>query len=348
MATLQKLIESEIADFFAGFDNPGEPETPEDMQSHLLARIAPLLASMEKEPIILYRERNPVTGMTTGWIELTQEEYGFIKDHSSEDADFKRVYAAPQLPQPAVMSKDLLEGFEEWYSRGREDGDTIAPEWFSQAIKPCFEETWKACRAAMLQGAEPDFREISNSSTKYFRGNAETSTKLRHPNPIDHGYRSDCECSGCMATARIYAELAVRSPVIPDCWCRTCRPLTVADMRFVVCPECGNKRCPHANDHRNACTGSNEPGQEGSAYTAPQQEADTDNTTQQFESLGLIVTSDERKMELPRCSKHPETDLQVHPFEQLMSYPPRPVMYCPLCEPSVAEWVALDKQLRAR
>lgn len=63
------------------------------------------------------------------------------------------------------------------------------------------------------------------------------------------------------------------SPVIPDCWCRTCRPITLRDMRFVVCPECGNKRCPHANDHRNACTGSNEPGQEGSAYpAAPQQE----------------------------------------------------------------------------
>lgn len=91
-----------------------------------------------------------------------------------------------------------------------------------------------ACRAAMLQGAEPDFLETSNSSTKHFRENAETSTK---------------------------------------CWCRTCRPVTISDMRFVVCPECGNKRCPHANDHRNACTGSNEPGQEGSAYpAAPQQE----------------------------------------------------------------------------
>ncbi|MEX1412231.1 hypothetical protein ABU989_06015 [Enterobacter kobei] len=65
----------------------------------------------------------------------------------------------------------------------------------------------------------------------------------------------------------------LNSPVIPDCWCRTCRPVTFSDSRFVVCPECGNKRCPHANDHRNACTGSNEPGQEGSAYpAAPQQE----------------------------------------------------------------------------
>lgn len=59
---------------------------------------------------------------------------------------------------------------------------------------------------------------------------------------------------------------------IPDCWCRTCRPVTMTDMRFVVCPNCGNKRCPHANDHRNACTGSNEPGQEGSAYPAAPQE----------------------------------------------------------------------------
>ncbi|MCJ0888225.1 hypothetical protein [Klebsiella variicola] len=52
----------------------------------------------------------------------------------------------------------------------------------------------------------------------------------------------------------------------PDCWCLTCRPVTLNDMRFVVCPDCGNKRCPRANDHRNACTGSNEPGQGGSAY----------------------------------------------------------------------------------
>ncbi|WP_254909308.1 dATP/dGTP pyrophosphohydrolase domain-containing protein, partial [Salmonella enterica] len=66
---------------------------------------------------------------------------------------------------------------------------------------------------------------------------------------------------------------AGNSPVTPDCWCRTCRPVTMNDMRFVVCPECGNKRCPHANDHRNDCTGSNEPGQVGSAYpAAPQQE----------------------------------------------------------------------------
>lgn len=35
---------------------------------------------------------------------------------------------------------------------------------------------------------------------------------------------------------------------------------------MVLCAICGNKRCPHAKDHRNACTNSNEPGQKGSAY----------------------------------------------------------------------------------
>ena len=33
-----------------------------------------------------------------------------------------------------------------------------------------------------------------------------------------------------------------------------------------VCATCGNKRCPHASDHRHACTGSNDVGQTGSAY----------------------------------------------------------------------------------
>ena len=51
------------------------------------------------------------------------------------------------------------------------------------------------------------------------------------------------------------------------CWCEACRPITIDDMRMVLCPTCGNKRCPKANDHRNECTGSNEPGQPGSAYS---------------------------------------------------------------------------------
>ena len=50
------------------------------------------------------------------------------------------------------------------------------------------------------------------------------------------------------------------------CWCTTCRPITIKDMRMVLCPDCGNKRCPRANDHNNACTNSNAVGQKGSSW----------------------------------------------------------------------------------
>lgn len=51
-----------------------------------------------------------------------------------------------------------------------------------------------------------------------------------------------------------------------DCWCATCRPNTPADMRMILCPDCGNKRCPRATNHLYACTNSNESGQPGSNY----------------------------------------------------------------------------------
>ncbi|MDV5636798.1 hypothetical protein [Enterobacter hormaechei] len=98
-------------------------------------------------------------------------------------------------------------------------------------------------RAAMLQGAE----------------NAESPTTMQTAPALDSSPKFADSPSG-------------NSPVIPDCWCRTCRPVVLNDMRFVVCPDCGNKRCPRANDHKNSCTGSNEPGQEGSAYPASPQE----------------------------------------------------------------------------
>ena len=36
--------------------------------------------------------------------------------------------------------------------------------------------------------------------------------------------------------------------------------------QMIVCPNCGNKRCPKASDHDLECTGSNDPGQPGSVF----------------------------------------------------------------------------------
>ena len=60
----------------------------------------------------------------------------------------------------------------------------------------------------------------------------------------------------------------------PDCYCYNCnkdyvepgQSFPYVSTRMIVCPTCGNKRCPKATDHSFACTGSNEPGQSGSRY----------------------------------------------------------------------------------
>ena len=42
---------------------------------------------------------------------------------------------------------------------------------------------------------------------------------------------------------------------------------------MIVCETCGNKRCPHATDHRNECTYSNEPSQPPSMFVGLQEKA---------------------------------------------------------------------------
>lgn len=53
------------------------------------------------------------------------------------------------------------------------------------------------------------------------------------------------------------------------CWCGTCRPISWTDptsMRMILCPDCGNKRCPKALHHDCICTNSNETDQVPKAY----------------------------------------------------------------------------------
>lgn len=48
--------------------------------------------------------------------------------------------------------------------------------------------------------------------------------------------------------------------------CYNCATPAQRMSQMIVCPNCGNKRCPKATDHNHRCTGSNEPGQAGSRY----------------------------------------------------------------------------------
>jgi hypothetical protein len=71
------------------------------------------------------------------------------------------------------------------------------------------------------------------------------------------------------AIAAIKEALAEPVPESSAC-CHACFKASGAILmtRMILCPTCGNKRCPRASDHRLECTDINEPGQTGSVYTA--------------------------------------------------------------------------------
>lgn len=67
---------------------------------------------------------------------------------------------------------------------------------------------------------------------------------------------------GCLRCVRIRGNMITIGPMkIPE-----------ETTRMILCEICGNKRCPHASDHRYECTNSNAPGQAGSVYEGERHE----------------------------------------------------------------------------
>lgn len=104
-------------------------------ESKELARMA--LAEKASEPVILYRERNPYNGLTTGWQELTENEFSFLKENAGENAEFLTLYRHAQ-PAPVVPDAYVRD------ERGRMMLNGVCEP------KIGFGIGWNACRAAML------------------------------------------------------------------------------------------------------------------------------------------------------------------------------------------------------
>lgn len=104
-------------------------------ESKELARMA--LAEKASEPVILYRERNPYNGLTTGWQELTENEFSLLKENAGENAEFLTLYRHAQ-PAPVVPDAYVRD------ERGRMMLNGVCEP------KIGFGIGWNACRAAML------------------------------------------------------------------------------------------------------------------------------------------------------------------------------------------------------
>lgn len=66
--------------------------------------------ALDSESVILYRERNPYNGLTTGWQELTENELSFLKENAGENAEFLKLYrhAQPAPEHPEVLPCSVL------------------------------------------------------------------------------------------------------------------------------------------------------------------------------------------------------------------------------------------------
>lgn len=84
------------------------------------------------------------------------------------------------------------------------------------------------------------------------------------------------------------------APTAENCGnCHKCKGPRWLPDRMLLCPTCGNKRCPKASDHELTCSGSNEPGQPGSIYVvqppAPVAEAEGRVTREAaFSAIGAL------------------------------------------------------------
>lgn len=223
-------------------------------EASALARIA--LAAMDSEPVAWrYFKATPSDG-----------GYWILRDYKPNCSGVEPLYRHAQ--QPVVPDESYQQLRELYHAQEKRlfkiaqrikgpafDKYSHSPSQAIDVLEVAIFGDDESCRAAMLQelkksaGTEAICR--SNENVQAVEVQSLTSI-----NPAPD-----------LVSLQKKAESIIGNyPGIPDCWCRTCRPVVLNDMRFVVCPDCGNKRCPRANDHRNACTGSNEPGQEGSAY----------------------------------------------------------------------------------
>ncbi len=229
-------------------------------ESKELARMA--LAAMDSEPVALQPELAKVIYHFRDWNE------GFPVERFKADYVISWMLANYPPAQPApVVSAELLHtaasAIEDLLTTKDRTGACV---WFDLPFR------LRSAANAQPAPVVPEEKPIPNTLSMYAVDAVAAIAEVKGWNACRAAMLAAAPQSPGSEPATVPGKWIPVSEQKSDCWCLTCRPVTLNDMRFVVCPDCGNKRCPRANDHRDACTGSNEPGQEGSVYPAAQQE----------------------------------------------------------------------------
>ncbi|EKO1019461.1 DUF551 domain-containing protein [Salmonella enterica] len=175
---------------------------------------------------------------------ITQSAFTSIRDGLEEELELARIALASLDAEPVSQTynlPELIEGMEVSIDVSTCDADA-GNRYFGTVTEVSELYTAKNGYILLVQDAKPNFDVNGNTPVQ---------------SPIDHGYRPECECSGCKATARICAELnneeaeifadgynaamqsfgnseQLNSPVTPDGWI-SCSERMPNDKDYVWC-----------------------------------------------------------------------------------------------------------------
>ncbi|MEB7601377.1 DUF551 domain-containing protein [Raoultella terrigena] len=165
-----------------------------------VARIA--LAAMDSEP-----SRNPVLAYADSYRDMAKQGVESVPIWSVITDLERNIAPLYRQAQPAPVVNEDLYILANHIASSKSG---LPDEWLDWAE----ELETDIRRAAMLQAVNSPAH--SGLRPEQSNGSPAQDGSSPEQNTIDHGYRPECECSGCKTTARICAELAGNSPVIPD------------------------------------------------------------------------------------------------------------------------------------
>ncbi|EKM7989864.1 DUF551 domain-containing protein [Salmonella enterica] len=178
---------------------------------------------------------------------------------AEEAEELARIALASLDAEPVSQTynlPELIEGMEVSIDVSTCDADA-GNRYFGTVTEVSELDTAKNGHILLVQNAEPNFDVNGNSPVQ---------------SPIDHGYRPECECSGCKATARICAELnneeaeifadgynaamqsfgnseQLNSPVTPDDWISCSERMPEDEQEVIVQNKFGYRYVSYFDEH---------------------------------------------------------------------------------------------------
>ncbi|MDK1885853.1 hypothetical protein MKR03_06735 [Klebsiella sp. K5-210] len=165
--------------------------------------------------IPLYRHAQPVPVVSADLLHTAASAIEDLLEHTDPNTSY---YSGVWADVPGKLRAAMLQAQSDDDGKPTDDECIMTIEGILNC-KRCGDEGWIvgemgitrcACGQAGNSPAQSDCRPAQNHVSP------EQNSVAPAQSPIAHGYRPECECSGCKATSRICAELAGNSPVIPD------------------------------------------------------------------------------------------------------------------------------------